>query len=77
MNEASKQRISAQAAEYMELAGAVKDADCEKVDVKGGVSSQLGCCDKFFPENKKTSQFRCGTCEYVLREHPLKKLAGR
>jgi len=59
-------RISAKAAEYMELSGAVKDADCKKVNVPGGVSKKLGCCDRFQPENKAVQEFRCGTCEYVI-----------
>lgn len=70
-------RLSAKAAEYLELSGAVKDADCQKVEVQGGVSTQLGCCDKFEPENSKVQQFRCGTCEHVKKEHPLKQLAGK
>lgn len=70
-------RISAAAAEYMELEGAVKDADCEKVEVAGGVSTKLGCCDKYQPESKKTQRFDCGNCEYVDKEHPLRKLVGR
>ena len=48
----------------MELQGATKDADCSKVDVNGGVSSALGCCNEFQPEDASTSQFSCGTCEY-------------
>ena len=58
-------RISAEKAEYMELDGAEKDADCEKVDVEGGVSSDLGCCDKFDPK-KGAQQFKCGECEYRI-----------
>ena len=58
-------RISAKSAGYMELAGAVKDADCRKVEVKGGVSSALGCCNKFEPESDEVKQFRCGMCEYL------------
>jgi hypothetical protein len=58
--------ISAEEAEYMELKGAEKDADCRKVDVDGGVSSDLGCCDKFQPEDDEVQQFRCGTCEYRI-----------
>lgn len=59
------QRESAESAEYMELAGALKDADCVKVEVDGGVSSDLGCCDRFSPESKKVTKFSCGTCEYL------------
>ena len=58
-------RESAKQAGYMELAGAVKDADCHKVRVTGGVSKQLGCCDRFHPEDDSVQEFRCGTCEYL------------
>lgn len=57
-------RASAEEAEYMELTGAVKDADCEKVEVDGGVSSNRGCCDFFQPVESSTTKFSCGTCEY-------------
>jgi hypothetical protein len=57
-------RLTAAQAGYMELAGAVKDADCRKVSVPGGISSQLGCCDEFQPEARDTKRFRCGDCEY-------------
>jgi hypothetical protein len=60
-----EKRESAEEAEYMELKGALKDADCEKVEVDGGVSSKLGCCDRFEPRNSKVQQFRCGECEYL------------
>ncbi len=49
----------------MELAGAKKDADCVIVEVKGGVSRELGCCNEFEPANSRTRKFSCGTCEYV------------
>lgn len=61
----ANKRMTAAAADYMELDGAQKDADCQKVEVKGGVSSQLGCCNEFDP-NKAASQFRCGQCEYLV-----------
>jgi hypothetical protein len=57
-------RKSAKAAGYMELTGAVKDADCRKVKVSGGVSESLGCCNYYEPESKDTKEFRCGVCEY-------------
>ncbi len=60
----NKRRVSERAAGYMELEGAAKDADCETVDVPGGVSSRLGCCDLFAPE-PGAKKFTCGTCEYV------------
>lgn len=55
-------RVSADAAGYMELDGARKDADCNTVDVPGGVSSKLGCCNLFDPQ-QGAQMFRCGTCE--------------
>lgn len=58
-------RESAESAEYMELEGAVKDAECRKVEVEGGVSRELGCCDRYQPESKDTSKFKCGVCEYL------------
>jgi hypothetical protein len=57
-------RVPSQTAGYMELDGATKDADCERVEVTGGVSSKLGCCNLFGPE-KSAKKFSCGTCEYV------------
>lgn len=59
-------RVSAESVDYMELNGARKDADCDHVAVKGGVSSQLGCCNDFDPE-RGTQYFRCGTCEHLVR----------
>jgi hypothetical protein len=58
-------RLSAGQAGYMELVGAVKDGDCRKVEVKGGISQELGCCNEFQPEAKSTKKFSCGTCEYL------------
>ena len=57
-------RLSAAQAGYMELRGAAKDADCRKVEVQGGISSELGRCNEFSPEATDTKQFRCGDCEY-------------
>jgi hypothetical protein len=62
--ETKKTRLTAAQAGYMELAGAEKDADCRKVEVEGGISSELGCCNKFEPEAKDTKRFQCGDCEY-------------
>jgi hypothetical protein len=59
------ERVPEQTAGYMELAGAVKDGDCARVEVDGGVSSQLGCCNLFEPDNPKAKKFSCGTCEYM------------
>lgn len=58
-----QKRMSAKAADYMELDGAEKDADCEKVEVEGGVSSELGCCNEFKPESG-ADEFKCGECQY-------------
>lgn len=58
-------RLTAAQAVYMELQGAVKDADCHKVEVKGGVSSDLGCCNEYKPEAKETQRFKCGECKYL------------
>lgn len=57
-------RVSAKQAGYMELPGALKNADCKKVNVKGGISLSLGCCNLFEPEADYVRQFKCGTCEY-------------
>jgi hypothetical protein len=66
--EKKESRLSAAQAVYMELAGAVKDADCRKVFVQDGVSSELGCCNEFQPEAPDTKRFRCGDCEYLKKE---------
>lgn len=58
-------RVSAASVDYTELPGAKKDADCSHVEVKGGVSTQLGCCNDFEYEKGRPKHFRCGTCEYV------------
>lgn len=57
---------TAKTAGYMELLGAVKNADCRIVQVTGGVSTQLGCCNEFKPEATDTSQFTCGTCRFLM-----------
>jgi ribosomal protein S27AE len=64
----SRNRLTAGQAGYMELAGAVKDADCLKVFVPDGISSELGCCNEFQPEAKDTERFRCGECEYLTEK---------
>ena len=48
----------------MELAGAVKDGDCDKVAVKGGISLDRGCCNYFWPKARTVIKFTCGTCEH-------------
>lgn len=59
----AKQYTAAQA-EYMELRGAVKDGDCEIVDVPGGISKERGCCDRFLPDSPSVTEFRCGKCKF-------------
>lgn len=55
---------SSEQAGYMELEGAQKDADCTKVQVEGGVSSDLGCCNDYQPQ-EKAQEFKCGMCTFV------------
>jgi hypothetical protein len=69
-------RFTERAAGYMELSGAQKDADCKKVQVTGGVSTQLGCCNYFEPEKRSVQQFRCGNCEYLKPEQKPKGFYG-
>lgn len=58
-------RVTSEAAGYMELAGAKKDADCEIVQVSGGVSKERGCCNLFKPESG-ADEFRCGECTELI-----------
>lgn len=58
-------KIPSAKAGYMELSGAGKDGQCVKVEVAGGISRPLGCCNEFKPKNDQVQSFRCGTCEYV------------
>lgn len=58
-------RMGSTEAGYMELLGAKKDADCSKVFVASGISSELGCCNLFEPRFREAKQFKCGNCEYV------------
>lgn len=58
-------KIPSAMAGYLELAGAKKDGNCVKVEVAGGVSRRLGCCNEFKPQDQKVDAFRCGSCEYV------------
>lgn len=48
----------------MELAGAQKDGQCSKVNVDGGVSLDLGCCNEFKPQDQSTQAFSCGNCQF-------------
>jgi len=61
---------------YMELQGAQKDADCEIVEVDGGISSKRGCCNLFWPKDEQVKVFSCGTCEFVETK-PLGKREAR
>jgi hypothetical protein len=61
----NEHRISAQQAGYLELPGAVKDADCEVVEVDGGVSSERGCCNSFGWKSRNVHGFKCGECKYL------------
>lgn len=53
----------------MELDGAEKDSDCQIVEVPEGVSTKLGCCNLYKPENG-ADEFRCGECRY-LTDNPV------
>jgi hypothetical protein len=66
-------RISGAQAGYMELKGAVKDGDCHKVAVPGGISKRRGCCNEFKPKCAETDEFRCGECHFV----EIKGFGGR
>jgi hypothetical protein len=68
-------KVSAKSVDYMELKGAVKDADCEHVEVSGGVSSDLGCCNDFDPD-RGAKEFKCGTCEYLIPAEKKDKFFG-
>src|SRR2546428_5547972 len=59
------EKVSAEAAGYMELVGAKKDGSCKVVQVEGGVSKDLGCSNLFSPI-KGAKIFSCGTCEYFV-----------
>lgn len=57
-------KMSATAAGYMELEGAVKDGGCKIVNVSGGVSQKKGCCNEYKPQ-QGADEFRCGECKFV------------
>jgi hypothetical protein len=58
-------RINAVSAGYMELEGAKKDGECVIVEVKNGISKDLGCCN-LFDQKKSVTKFSCGTCSYLI-----------
>lgn len=60
-----ERRLTSKEVAYMELRGAKKTGDCEKVAVRDGVSRELGCCNAFKPRTADVQEFRCGTCRYV------------
>jgi hypothetical protein len=80
-------KIPQEQAGYMELAGAQKDGDCSKVDVEGGVSLDLGCCNEFEPQDDSTQAFSCGepgdasgggmNAEKPGADHPLQQLRAK
>ena len=68
-SESGTGKESAEQAGYMELEGAQKDADCSKVEIEGGVSSALGCCNEYQPQ-EGSQEFRFGTCTFVSSGGP-------
>lgn len=63
----SSTKTSEEAAGYMELSGAVKDASCSIVNVEGGVSKNLGCCNLYDPV-KGAKKFDCGNCDKLMEK---------
>ena len=61
----NKTRITAEQAGYLELPGAMKDSDCEVVEVEGGVSSERGCCNSYAWRSANPKGFSCGECKYL------------
>ena len=57
-------QASAQEAGYVELPGAKKDAQCDIVNVPGGVSSEKGCCN-LYKQQPNAQGFSCGQCTHV------------
>jgi hypothetical protein len=57
-------KLPQEQAGYMELAGAQKDGQCSKVNVEGGVSLDLGCCNEFQPQDESVDKFCCGECKF-------------
>lgn len=57
-------KMDSESAGYMELEGATKDADCSKVEVEGGVSSEKGNCHEFEPK-PGAQGFSCGECSML------------
>lgn len=61
-------RIPADKAGYVELPGAVKDGDCNVVQVSGGISKQKGCCNNFALGKGAPKEFKCGSCKFHTDE---------
>lgn len=64
------EKVSAHAAGYMELRGAKKDGDCDAVNVPGGISLNLGCCNLFDPKARSVDRFRCEDCSHHVDKKP-------
>ena len=61
----NKLRITAAQAGYLELPGAVKDGDCEIVEVEDGISKDRGCCNSYGWRSRNPKSFSCGECKYL------------
>lgn len=66
----NQKRFNARTVNYEELPGAVKDADCEAVEVEGGVSKDGGCCQTWERANQDVDKFACGTCKFLENSEP-------
>lgn len=62
--QAGDTRATPEEAGYLELEGAQKDADCQLVNVPGGVSSAKGCCN-IWDTVPGAQAFSCGTCTKI------------
>lgn len=57
-------KVSSQEANYKELPGATKNAECDKVNVPGGVSSEGGTCS-LWRGQPQAQGFTCGDCVHL------------
>jgi hypothetical protein len=62
-----KEKVSEEAAGYMELEGAEKDGECQIVHAENGVSLEKGCCNLYKPD-PGADEFKCGECKYRLED---------
>lgn len=69
-------KVTAQAAGYMELGGAVKDGSCSIVNVTGGISLRKGCCNLYRPK-AAADEFRCGECKFSSRPSAHREALAR